>query len=195
MSAEQLGRRLERLPEVLSAPEFLSGQGIGNEIGFYVFAYPPEYQGIVEGYEPKLLTQLDQRGVTPRVFNLYQLMLEELEGRKLLEQSFKMERDKGVRKLEGALAKFLHAGNLVKRIEAQLGAPHDLVLLTGVGAAYPLLRSHTVLNNLHAVIDRVPLVMFFPGSYTGQALRLFDRLKDDNYYRAFPLLQEVVTRS
>jgi hypothetical protein len=29
--------------------------------------------------------------------------------------------------------------------------------------------------------------MFFPGEYTERELRLFSKLKDDNYYRAFKL--------
>ena len=87
-----------------------------------------------------------------------------------------------------ALRSLIRPDTLAKGIAAKLSEPHDLVLLTGVGAAFPLVRSHTVLNNLHAVVDRVPLVMFFPGSYSGHDLRLFGLLKDDNYYRAFPLV-------
>jgi hypothetical protein len=30
--------------------------------------------------------------------------------------------------------------------------------------------------------------VFYPGSYDGQGLRLFDRLTDRNYYRAFRLV-------
>jgi hypothetical protein len=33
-----------------------------------------------------------------------------------------------------------------------------------------------------------PLVMFYPGRYDGQSLRLFSKLTDDNYYRAFSLV-------
>jgi hypothetical protein len=44
------------------------------------------------------------------------------------------------------------------------------------------------LNNLHAIIERVPLVMFFPGTYDGLELKLLDEIKDDNYYRAFKLV-------
>ena len=51
------------------------------------------------------------------------------------------------------------------------------------------MRSHNILNNLHHVFDQVPVVMFFPGSYDGQTLRLFDRFTDDNYYRAFQLVK------
>ena len=63
-----------------------------------------------------------------------------------------------------------------------------IVLLAGIGKCYPLLRSHKVLNNLHQAIDRIPVVMFYPGKYDGQELVLFGAIKDDNYYRAFRLV-------
>ena len=66
--------------------------------------------------------------------------------------------------------------------------PNSIVFLTGVGKCYPILRSHKVLNNLHQVIDNVPVVMFYPGKYDGQELVLFSEIKDDNYYRAFKLV-------
>lgn len=68
--------------------------------------------------------------------------------------------------------------------------PNDIVFITGVGKVYPIVRSHTILNNLHKVIDQVPVVMFFPGNYDGLELVLFDAIKDDNYYRAFPLVDK-----
>ena len=66
---------------------------------------------------------------------------------------------------------------------------HDLVILSGVGNAWPLLRSHNLLNNLHSLMEGTPLVMFYPGVYTGQDLQLFGRLKEKNYYRAFQLVK------
>ena len=65
---------------------------------------------------------------------------------------------------------------------------HDLVLVSGVGSVWPLLRSHSLLNNLHPVMGKTPLVMFYPGRYDGQSLRLFGKLKSNNYYRAFKLV-------
>ena len=66
-----------------------------------------------------------------------------------------------------------------------------MVFLTGVGKIYPILRSHKILNNLHQVVDNVPVVMFYPGKYDGQELILFGdkEAKDDNYYRAFQLVK------
>ena len=63
-----------------------------------------------------------------------------------------------------------------------------VVFLTGVGKAYPILRSHNVLNNLHQKLDEVPVVMFFPGKYSGRDLILFNTIEGSNYYRAFPLI-------
>jgi hypothetical protein len=37
-------------------------------------------------------------------------------------------------------------------------------------------------------MGRTPLVMFYPGRYDGQSLRLFGKLKNTNYYRAFKLV-------
>ncbi len=195
MSREIFGRRLEGLFVTLSDKEFLSNRGIGNEVGFYIFAYAPEFEPVVGGFVPKLKGRLAGAGVKVVNLNLYELTLELLSARDLLQQAFELEEKKGSAGLEKALKKIVRPERITELIETRLGEPHDLVFITGVGAAYPLLRSHTVLNNLHPVIDKVPVVMFFPGSYTGQELRLFDELKDDNYYRAFPLLQEMVRKA
>ena len=190
MSSEKLGRRLEKLPGILSDKTFLTNRGIGNELGFYIFSYDPAFEPVVTRYLPRLQEQLLQRGVRVLEFHLYELILEILREKSVLDSTFKLEASKGRERVEKALRKVVRPEGLVAQIEARLSEAHDLVFLTGVGAAYPLVRSHTVLNNLHAVVDKVPLVMFFPGTYDGQELRLFDTLKDDNYYRAFPLLPE-----
>lgn len=190
MSSEKLGRRLEQLPATLSNSAFLTNRGIGNEIGFYIFSYDPGFEPVVMNYLPRLREQLGQAGVKVLEFNLYSLILDLLREKEVLEDTFALEARRGVTGLEKALKKIVRPEALVVLIDAKLTDPHDLVFLTGVGAAYPMIRSHTVLNNLHSVIDKVPMVMFFPGSYDGQELRLFNLLKDDNYYRAFPLLQE-----
>ena len=65
---------------------------------------------------------------------------------------------------------------------------NSVIFIKGIGKCYPILRSHTILNNLHQVIDDVPVVMFYPGNYDGQELVLFGEIKDDNYYRAFRLV-------
>jgi hypothetical protein len=80
----------------------------------------------------------------------------------------------------------------VNEIVRQVGQNHDIVFLTGVGSAFPLIRGHEVLNNLHDKLDRKPLVLFYPGKYTMQELVLFGIL-EANYYRAFRLVPDART--
>lgn len=61
-------------------------------------------------------------------------------------------------------------------------------LLWNVGAVYPLLRTHTLLSALHPLMHETPLVLFYPGRYDGYSLRLFNKLSEDHYYRAFRLV-------
>ena len=68
----------------------------------------------------------------------------------------------------------------------QLG---DVVIIGGVGRVYPYMRSHNVLNNLQHVFDDVPVVLLYPGEYSGQSLTLFGEFEDDNYYRAFNIVK------
>jgi hypothetical protein len=67
----------------------------------------------------------------------------------------------------------------------QNGLPSQMVMISGVGAVFPYIRSHTILNNLQNAIKDRPMLLFFPGIYDGHQLNLFGKMKDDNYYRAF----------
>ena len=182
-------QRLNALLPALQSPRSL-GQGIGNEIGFYIFDYDPEYEPLVQQHIPKLRAKLESPTSSLKVveINLYNAVLSILEERRVLQKAFKLEGSKGNAALEKSIKPMVRPEKIVDYIQQRIQGNEQLIFLTGVGACYPLLRSHTVLNNLHPVLDRTPLVMFFPGSYDGHELRLFNTLKDDNYYRAFPLV-------
>ena len=100
-----------------------------------------------------------------------------------------MQKTKGDAFVLKQLATLLHPNKIAPAF-AEVAQPdqHDLVLVSGVGSVYPMLRAHSLLNNLHAVMGHTPLVLFYPGRYDGQALRLFGKLQNDNYYRAFTLV-------
>lgn len=178
------------LPRVIS-DEFLSGSGLGNEIAFHIFDYPPEEELRVRDHIHFLLDRLPKHKPGLRVthLNLFDFVLEYLKSRHLLDRAIQLQQEKGDEALKKALAGPLHENKLAEHF-AQLVQPqqHDLVFLSGVGSVWPLLRSHTLLNNLHSVMGRTPLVLFYPGRYDGQSLRLFGKLKQANYYRAFKLI-------
>ena len=185
---DDVSKRLGHLEATLSQPDFLQQTGLGNEIAFYIFAYDAACAPLVTSYLPKLTDALALKGVNVVTLDMYQLALEVLAERDVLHKAFALEKDKGTAALRKAIGRLLVTDNLIGQAKQHLAQPHNLVFLTGVGEAWPLLRSHTILNNLHDVVDAVPLVMFYPGTYSGQGLQLFSHLTDDNYYRAFPLL-------
>ena len=180
----------EILPKVIST-EFLSGKGLGNEIAFYIFDYPPEAELRVREHIQFLMAHIPKNRPGLRVMhvNLFDLIVDHLKERNLLEKSFRMQRDKGDKALHKALLGPLKSEKLVQ-IFVEFAQPEeqDLVLVSGVGSVWPLVRSHNLLNNLQTVMGQTPLVMFYPGRYDGQALRLFGKIKSNNYYRAFKLV-------
>lgn len=180
----------EILPRVVS-DDFLSGTGIGNEIAFYVFDYPPEEEMCIREHVAFLLDQIPKQkpGLRVRHVNLFDFVLDYLRARKLLDKALQMQREKGDAALLKALAGPLHESKVAAYF-AEVAQPqaHDLILVSGAGSVWPLLRSHTLLNNLHPVMGQTPLVLFYPGRYDGQSLRLFGKLKSNNYYRAFKLV-------
>jgi len=65
----------------------------------------------------------------------------------------------------------------------------NIIFITGVAAVFPYIRSHYVLNNLQNITGSTPMLMFYPGEYSGRNLKLFNLLQDDNYYRALNIKQ------
>jgi len=188
---EYLTERLNKiLPRIIS-DDFLKGRGIGNEIAFYIFDYPPEDELRIREHIHFLLDHIPKQRPELRVkhINLFDFILDYLKSRNLLEKALKMQREKGDEALKEALKGPLHENKLASIfVEVAQPQQNDLVLLSGVGNVWPLLRSHTLLNNLHPIMGNTPLVMFYPGRYDGQSLRLFGKLKSNNYYRAFKLI-------
>jgi hypothetical protein len=183
----------ERLNEILPtmvSDDFLSGKGLGNEIAFHVFDYPPEDELRIREHIQFLLSHApkQRQGLRLIHIDLLDFVVDYLEDRKLLEKVYKMQREKGDAYTLGKLEPLLHPDKLKDRF-AEHAKPeeHDLVLVSGVGSVFPLLRAHSLLNNLHPVMGQTPLILFYPGSYDGKSLRMFNKLKSRNYYRAFRL--------
>ena len=199
---DTLTHRLNQILPKLTSDDFLRARGIGNEIAFYIFDYAPEDELRVREHIRLLVDRLPKKrpGLRMTHVNLFDFLIHYLKERNLLEKSFRLQREEGNAALLKALKGILHEEKIAQRF-ASIAKPaeHDLVLVSGVGGAYPLLRSHTLLSNLHAIMGQTPLVMFYPGRYDTQTLRLFgktgltggsteERRKKTNYYRAFRLI-------
>lgn len=186
--------RLDKILPKLQEKRFRENKGLGNEIGYYIFDYGPSDELIVREHIKYLKQKINNESseINIKEFDLYEIMLEVLESKGYLNKVFDMEKQKGTEHILNAIKKTLRLtqnNDLVVEYIRDRVEKNDIVFLTGVGKAWPIIRSHTVLNTLHSVIDEVPLIMFFPGVYDGLELKLFDEIKDDNYYRAFKLIE------
>lgn len=188
-----LDQRLDKAEAIIAQPSFRQNKGLGNEVGYYVFDYPAEQElqvrERVEYIRKKNENSTD--GFRVIVFDLYEIIIGILKEKGYLEKCFEFERSKGfdrVTKSVGNMLRISASDSLIVNYIRDNTPPNSVIFLTGVGKCYPILRSHKILNNLHQVIDNVPVVMFYPGKYDGQELVLFGEIKDDNYYRAFKLV-------
>lgn len=183
--------RLNLVIDRLLSKELLSNEGLGNEIGFYIFDYEPEKELQVREFIDTIKDQLPKRKPDIRFMhiNLFELLIGYLQERNLLDRAFQLQKDKGDEELLKALKGPLHEMKIAKYfVEKAKPEEHDLILMSGVGNSWPVLRSHTLLNSLHPLMNDTPLVIFYPGKFDGQGLRLFGKLKESNYYRAFRLV-------
>lgn len=189
-----LEERLNQILPRITSRDFLDSKGLGNEIGFWVFDYPAERELDVRDFFTGTVLPALSRHVPPiqtGTVDLLQLVTGLLEERKLLDKTFDMQQTKGDDSTLVALRSVLKEDKLAQKIASQFDiAALDLLILTGVGAVYPMLRTHTLLSALHPIMGNTPLLMFFPGRYDGHSLRLFNMLAEDHYYRAFRLVPE-----
>ena len=197
MSAALDDRLNQILPRITSA-SFLSGEGIGNEIACYIFDYPAEGELRVREHIRIVVDRLASHHSEIKTLhlNLLDVVLDYLKQRELLDRAIAFQKTKGDSFVLQALKGPLEANKFCDFIaECYTLSEYDLFLLSGVGSVWPMLRAHNLLNALHTILGTTPLVLFYPGSFNGTELRLFDRITTNTttpgrtaYYRAFTLV-------
>ena len=188
---DQLRARLNQVAEKITRPDFLAGQGLCNELGFWIFDYAPEHELQVRAYLnflPSLMAR-QHPDIKMAQVNLLEVLKDYLTERGFLDKAIAMQKSKGDAALLKALRGPLHMDKFAPYlIRHSLSHEPDIVLLTGVGSLWPMVRAHSLLNALHGPLGHKPLVLFYPGRYDGQTMSLFKQIKSNNYYRAFALV-------
>jgi len=190
----KIQKDLDMLEDTIKKTQFRQNKGLGNEVGHYIFHYNPEAELTVRKSIVSLQEKINKGNFDFNIiiFDLYEILIDVLKNKGFLEKCFKMEKEKGFTALAKEINKALRIDSeqkdspIIKYIKENTSA-NSIVFITGVGKCYPVIFSHDVLNNFHAVIDTVPVIMFYPGEYNGQQLSLFNIITSKNYYRAFPL--------
>lgn len=80
MSGVGLGKQEEHLFAVLSGKRFLQMEGLGNEVPFFIYPYPPEDALAVAQIKKRIKNKLSHKGIRVQEINLYDLSVRNPQG-------------------------------------------------------------------------------------------------------------------
>ena len=146
---------------------------------------------MVREYVTQLTAKLTKRGHKFVNLNIYEIIIEILANRGLLDRFIKREKETGIEDLRKNLSGPLSQKKIAEYITDKIKPDTlDFIMLTGLGNAWPLVRGHELLSALQDVMGKTPLILFYPGQYSGRDLHPFGMIDSKNYYRAFKLVPE-----
>lgn len=198
MKERSLNERFIELEDRMISVESLTKYGTANDMKFYIFDYNPQDEFTIRNEVNKLKSR------NPNIieFDLYEMMLEIIDQQGYMQDVIEAQKDYDKQHLLSEIFQPILSveeddNEFLENFKAVDDDGTKIILVTGVGKSYPVIRSHTILNNLQNIFKRNPVVMMYPGRYEtkkAMTLRLFDRLDDDNYYRAFPLVERRLSK-
>lgn len=182
-----MNERLDALRGLIQSREFLEGKGLSNEVNIRIFCYDPKNEMAVRHFTEKLV--IDQSLSCHLIeYNLYKVFLSICDDKRITERIPAQEEKKGKQFI---LDQLIHLANNVAFIGKMQYKPHtpgDVILITGVGEAFPFIRVHSLLDAMQPRFSDVPILVMYPGTFDGRYVKLFDKLKPDPYYRAFNIV-------
>ncbi len=187
MSPEE---KLNHLCAVIKSDQFRSSSSFESDVPFYICPFDPAKAEEMAKIQQRLEMCLGEVQIQFLKIDLYGLSIEMLRERNRLNDVFLFEQSHAKDKLRELLQGILDPETeLVPAICKKLHSHHEVLLLSGIGEVFPYIRLHSLLNNLQSGVQKIPMVIFFPGEFTqsstsGASLHLFGRLHD-RYYRAF----------
>ena len=180
--------RLDEVRALIQKSDFLEGKGLSNEENIRIFCYNPEDEMIVRHFVNQLETDqsLDCHLI---VCNLYKTFLSICDDMDITDAIPDMEEADGSAYLLQELNFSIRNREFVNKIQYTPHEQGDVLLLTGVGEVFPFMRMHVLLEALQPYFSDVPVVVMYPGEFDGYHLKLFNRLKPNDYYRAFDRIE------
>ena len=179
--------RLDKVRELIKQEEFLEGKGLSNEVNIRIFCYAPEDEMLVKRFNSQITTD---PSLNCRVIecDLYKIFLNACEEIDILEAIPDMEEADGKEYLLEQIHSTIGEEEFISKMQYQPHQKGDVLFITGVGEVFPFMRVHSLLEALQPHFSDIPIMVMYPGEFTGYALKLFSRLKPNDYYRAFNII-------
>ncbi|WP_026834105.1 BREX protein BrxB domain-containing protein [Exiguobacterium undae] len=171
-------RRLERLEERINEDDFTIPKGIGSEIPHFVFDYPAEDELTVRIYMESLLRRTSLNIKEINLFEFFISLFEED-----LEELIIIAEEEGYVEFSQAIQTVLEDQDLLVNSFIEKANNTELIFITGVGTVHPFIRSSQLLKKLSNNAFKTPLVLFYPGYFSGVDLRLFNKFRHEDEYQ------------
>lgn len=191
--SKTIEERFSILDKTIKSNGFLANRGLGNEVGYYIFDYKPKYEHLVREHVKYLINKNspDLDGYELQVFNLYQIMMEFIDERGYFDKITQMEKKHDIQFVSSRINRLLKmeefddAQMYFTKYIGERVSDKSVVILTGIGEIYPIIRAHSVLNKMNLVYNKRPVIMMYPGKYDRLKLDILETNLETNYYRAF----------
>lgn len=179
-----INERLDGLRALVQSEEFLEGKGLSNEVNIRIFCYDPKDEMAVRHFTERLVT--DQSLACHVIeYNLYKVFLSICDDKRITARIPEQENKKGKQFILDQMTRMANNTAFINKMQYEPHEPGDVVLITGVGEAYPFIRVHALLDAMQPHFSDVPILVLYPGTFDGRSVKLFDRLPANPYYRAF----------
>ncbi len=191
-----IDERLNRIEDIIINDPFFGNKSLSSGNGGYIFDYDPEDELIVRDFIKRFGARTDL-GFDIQVFDLYEIMMDFLDREIGLDNVFDVESeckdneeglDYYIRAVVDAIQSDSSNDIFIEYIKEH-AVSGNVIFLTGVGKCHPFVKSHKIINNYDSKLNGVKTVLFYPGVYSGDELRLFGTIASDNYYRSMTLVE------
>lgn len=174
---------MDELYDFIHSDKFLQGIGLANEMPYYIFDYNPEEE-LTMRKEIKFIIKKSTLKILK--IDLFEITMEIFKDEDM-EELFEYEKKYGIKGvIKDMIAPVIEDGCLIDLIVSKAEG-YEVIFITGVGKVFQFLRLHEVFSRLGDKNVKIPVVGFYPGTYTTEVLSLFNIIESKNYYRAFKI--------
>ena len=180
---EDVEVRLDKLKYLIQQSDFLEGKGLSNKVNIRIFCYEPKEEMIIRHF----LKQIKNDSLNCNVisYDLYEVFLEICKDKRILDRIPALEEKRGKEFIRKQFEKSCDAKTFASKMQYEDHKIGDVIVLSGIGKVFPFMRVHSLLEAMQPLFNDVPIVVLYPGDFDGHYVKLFNKLKANEYYRAF----------
>lgn len=183
----EINERLDSLRGLIQSREFLEGKGLSNEVNIRIFCYDAKEEMTVRHFTEMLVAD---QSLSCRLieYNLYKVFLSICDDKRITERIPAQEEKKGKQFILDQMKRMANNAAFIGKMQYEPHMQGDVILITGVGEAFPFIRVHSLLDAMQPHFSDVPILVIYPGAFDGRCVKLFDTLSPNPYYRAFNIV-------